>query len=73
MNDDCLLLGLHFLTLCFLKVSNLSLQERSQLQRAKQLRFLREQGLIQNEMQVKGGACDASSVTSSSVQMSPLK
>jgi len=34
----------------------LSLQERSQLLRAKQLQFLKEQGLIKDEQDVRGGA-----------------
>jgi hypothetical protein len=55
---------------CFLLLllQNLSLQERSQIQRDKQLRFLREQGLIKNASDVKGGAgaVDCASVSSSS-------
>ena len=48
-------------------LSGMSLQERSQLQRDKQLRFLREQGLIKDEADVRGGAgtLDNVSVTSS--------
>lgn len=48
---------------------NLSLQERCRIQRDKQLRFLREQGLIHYAMDGKGGAgsvLDTASVTSSS-------
>jgi hypothetical protein len=43
------------------------LQERSQIQRGMQLRFLREQGLIKSETDVKGGAgaMDTASVVSS--------
>ena len=38
----------------------------------KQLKFLREQGLIQNEQDVKGGAgADAVSVTSSNMSATP--
>ena len=40
----------------FCASKNLSLQERSALQRAKQLQFLKEQGLIKNEQDVRGGA-----------------
>jgi hypothetical protein len=36
--------------------ANLTLAQRSQLQRAMQLQFLKEQGLIANENDVKGGA-----------------
>lgn len=48
------------------------MQERSQLQRDMQLRFLREQGLIKSETDVKGGAgaMDAASVASSNAAMS---
>lgn len=48
--------------------SNLSLQERSLLQREKQIQFLRQQGLIKSANDVKGGAgavVDTASVTSS--------
>ena len=47
--------------------SNLSLQERSLIQREKQIQFLREQGLIKSANDVKGGAgaaTDSASVTS---------
>lgn len=53
----------------------LSLQERSQLLRAKQLKFLKEQGLIKDEQDVRGGAGaspgqnDASSVASTGVSL----
>ena len=51
----------------------MTLQERQALQRAKQLQFLKEQGLIKDEAEVKGGAgaaspsFDTSSVTSTNV------
>jgi len=51
----------------------LSLQERSQLQRDKQLRFLREQGLIQDESDVKGGAGALDNVSVTSSNKSPSK
>jgi hypothetical protein len=53
-------------------LQNLSLQERSQIQRDKQLRFLRDQGLIKRASDVKGGAgaLDSASVTSSNVATS---
>jgi hypothetical protein len=47
-----------------MEASPLSLQERSRLQRAKQLQFLREQGLIQDDSEGKG--LDTVSVASSS-------
>ena len=53
--------------------SNLSLQERSILQREKQIQFLREQGLIKSANDVKGGAgavVDTASVTSSNAATS---
>ena len=49
-------------------MANLSLADRSRLQRAKQLRFLKEQGLIRDEEDVKGGAgAETASVASSSL------
>ena len=39
-----------------LQSPSLSLAERQALQRAQQLKFLKEQGLINHEKQVKGGA-----------------
>jgi hypothetical protein len=53
--------------------SNLSLQERSLLQREKQIQFLREQGLIKSAHDVKGGAgavVDTASATSSNAATS---
>jgi hypothetical protein len=44
-----------------LATQNLSLAERSQIQRAKQLNFLKNQGLIREESEIRGGA-GASSV-----------
>ena len=38
----------------------MSLAERQQLQRAQQLKFLKDQGLINNENEVRGGAGAAS-------------
>ena len=43
-------------------LQNLSLAERSQLQRAKQLQFLKNQGLIREDSEIRGGA-GAASVT----------
>jgi hypothetical protein len=40
--------------------STVSLAERQQFQRAQQLRFLKDQGLIKNEQDVRGGAGVAS-------------
>ena len=37
-------------------IQNLSLAERQQLQRAQQLKFLKDQGLIRDENEVRGGA-----------------
>jgi hypothetical protein len=45
--------------------SNLSLQERQKLQRAKQLAFLKQQGIIQKDDEVRGGAGNTGSVSSS--------
>jgi hypothetical protein len=52
--------------------SNLSLQERSLIQREKQIQFLREQGIIKSAKDVRGGAgaVDTASVTSSNAAMS---
>lgn len=47
-----------------------TLQERSRLQRAKQIEFLRKQGLINSEADVKGGALDTSSLASSGANLS---
>ena len=44
------------LTFFFSKNVSLSLAERQQLQRAQQLKFLKDQGLIKDEMEVRGGA-----------------
>lgn len=54
-------------------VRQLTLQERSQLQREKQLNFLREQGLVKNDKEIRGGAgaiCDSISVSSSGISQS---
>lgn len=61
------------LTLYVSFLQNLSLQERSQLQRDKQLRFLREQGLIKDASDVKGGAGALESPSVSSSTTSPSK
>ena len=50
----------HPLTHLIFKNQNLSLAERSQLQRAKQLSFLKNQGLIRDDSEIKGGAGAAS-------------
>lgn len=44
---------------------SLSLAERQKIQREQQLRFLKEQGLIKNENDVRGGAGSDASVTGS--------
>jgi hypothetical protein len=46
-------------------LAHLSLQERSRLQRAKQLEFLKNQGLIKNEQDLRGGAGASPSETGS--------
>jgi hypothetical protein len=43
---------------------SLSLAQRQALQRAQQMKFLKEQGLINNEKDVKGGAGSDKSVAS---------
>jgi hypothetical protein len=40
--------------------TTLSLSERQQFQRAKQIAFLKEQGLLKNAVRMKGGAGAAS-------------
>ena len=60
----CTTFGTHRRLFAFflLAPQNISLTERSQLQRAKQLQFLRNQGLIREDSEIRGGA-GAASVT----------
>jgi hypothetical protein len=62
---ECNIFSPIFFFSCLTQSVSLSLAERKKLQRAQQLRFLKEQGLIKNEQDVKGGAgSDAGSVSS---------